>query len=204
MTTFSTDFVLAETKKLQYLYRLKYEIRYDLSRNSLDFTESVAEHVYGMQVLAAYFGAFEDPERAWNWERIQLMITWHDIDEIETGDMLGYKKSAADRAREADAARRVIEQAPQSLQALLSSVLTEYEARESIEAKFVKALDKLEPLIHLYNERGKDLLHHNKTTLEESESVKRPYVNAFSSTKAFTDILHEVMVKEGYFYTTAS
>ena len=103
-------FVIEEVQRIQFFYGLKMEIRYGEIRK--DMTESVAEHIYGMHVLAEYFMPLEDDTQTWNRENIYSMITWHDMDELETGDMIGYKKTDADRQREATAIKTVINPAP--------------------------------------------------------------------------------------------
>ncbi|MEY2665811.1 MAG: hypothetical protein RLZZ480_916, partial [Candidatus Parcubacteria bacterium] len=113
----TTDTVLRETARLQYLYGLKKVIRYDQNRHETDSTESVAEHVYGMIILAQYFLPLENPEGNWDRARLYEMISVHDVDEIETGDVLGYTKTAETRALELDAMRRTIENAPIHMQA---------------------------------------------------------------------------------------
>jgi 5'-deoxynucleotidase YfbR-like HD superfamily hydrolase len=98
--TFNKDQILTDLAKLQYLYGLKKVIRYDQNRHETDSTESVAEHVYGMHILAQYFLPLENPKGSWDKSRIYEMITLHDIDEIETGDVLGYTKTEEIRALE--------------------------------------------------------------------------------------------------------
>lgn len=59
----SDEFVLSETGKIQYLYGLKHETRYIVERNEDVASESVAEHVYALHILADYFLPLEDIER---------------------------------------------------------------------------------------------------------------------------------------------
>jgi 5'-deoxynucleotidase YfbR-like HD superfamily hydrolase len=84
------DFVLGEIRKLQNIYKLKHEIRYAQDRTKGDLTESVAEHTWGMHIIANYFLALEDDTADWNNEKIFQMITWHDLDEIVIGDIVSY------------------------------------------------------------------------------------------------------------------
>lgn len=196
----SDDDIIAEVRKLQYLYGLKREIRYGRSRHDAHDTESVAEHVFGMHILAHYFLQFEDPDHTWDWLKIFTMITIHDLDEVETGDTIAYLKTAAQYDAEAAARDVVVEQSPTKLQPIIRNASIEFETQQSLEALFTKAIDKLEPLVHLYNPAGKELLLANKTTIEHSRSVKDLHVQAFSSTKRFTEVLHTRMVSEGYFY----
>ncbi len=194
----SDAFILAETRRLQTLYALKYEIRYARTRGALD-TESVAEHVYGMLMLIEYFLLLEDEMGAWNHERIARMALFHDIDEIETGDTLGYLKTQANIDQERAAAEIVIQKLPALMREHTHALLDEYEAQETIEARFTKAIDKIEPLFHLYNKEGKRLLLQNGTTYEQSERIKRAYIGEFPYMVRFLDVIHGTMRNEGYF-----
>lgn len=194
---FTEEDILDEVAKLQYCYGLKQEIRYGEGRP--DQTESVAEHIYGMHVLASYFIELEDPQHSWNTEHIFEMITWHDMDELETGDMIGYKKTQADRERGANAMETVLQRLPSVVSARVKSIVQEYELQETVEARFVKALDKIEPLFHLYNENGKTILIRNKTTQVDSRKIKDTYVAPFPYMRQFNDVINERMENEGFF-----
>ena len=139
---FTKERILEDMAKLQYLYRLKKVIRYDQNRHETDSTESVAEHVYGMHILAHYFLPLEDPGGNWNDARIYEMITLHDVDEIETGDILGWAKTPEQRLLEAEATEVVIQKSPVHMQIKLKQRLSEYETQETPEAKFARAIDK--------------------------------------------------------------
>lgn len=128
------------------------------------------------------------------------MITIHDFDEIETGDTIGYLKTSAEYAAEESARAVVTERSPTLLQPTISAASREYEERVSREALFARAIDKFEPLIHLYNENGRRIHMDKKCTLQHSESIKIDHVKHFASIKRFTDTLHNRMVVEGYFY----
>lgn len=193
--------IIQEVLKIQYFYGLKREIRYGETRT--DVGESVAEHVYGMHVLALYFLELEDPLHVWNRTNIYEMITWHDMDELETGDMIGYKKTEADRERELTAMQVVIEKTPQPIQQKLASIAREYQDQVSIESRFVKALDKLEPLFQVYNENGRAIMLRNKTTLDDSRRIKDKYVEPFPYMKQFNHVLNETMHREGFFTSIA-
>jgi 5'-deoxynucleotidase YfbR-like HD superfamily hydrolase len=198
MKEFTREEILQEVEKLTYLFGLKYEIRYEQKRG--DETESVAEHIYGMHILAHYFLELEDSEKKWNRERIFSMITWHDIDELETGDMIGYKKTDSDRAREEIASNEVLRKLPQCLVDTTTLVTHEYHKRETIEAKFVKAIDKIEPNFHLWNEAGKQTLMQNKTTEVQQRSIKDPFFIEFPYIRQFSEVMTVHMRENGFFY----
>ena len=193
--------IISETRKLQHLYGLKREIRYGQSRGDAEGTESVAEHVFGMHILAMYFLPLEDPISSWDRTRISDLITIHDLDEVETGDTIGYLKTDAQRAAEADAMRLVIRTAPEHMQESMTHLVDEYEAQTSPEARFVKAIDRFEPLIHVYSEHGRHTLHTNQTTIEHSRQIKNSYVAPYPYLKRFTETLQAVLQEEGYFWT---
>jgi putative hydrolase of HD superfamily len=197
---YTQEKILDDVSRLQLLYGLKREIRYNQNRHATDTTESVAEHVYGMHILAQYFLPLEDPLGQWDHARIFEMITLHDIDEVETGDMLGYNKTEADRAGEIDAMKRVLAAAPLHMQKNIEARVEEYEANETVEAKFVRAVDKMEPIVHLSHKETAKVLLVIKATVEQSLSIKIPYVSDFPFIQKFCNIAHTYLENEGYFW----
>lgn len=199
--TFTDEYILQEVASLQYLYGLKREIRYAMTRTQEDATESVAEHVYGMHICALYFLPLENPAGDWDRALISDMITLHDIDEIETGDVLGYTKTDADRAAEADAMRVVMNKAPLHMRPLMSRAIDAYDVQDTPEARFVKAIDKFEPLVQTYNEAGKIIFKRNKTTSENAVSIKEPYLREFTVMYEYYKTIHAKMVAQDFFYS---
>ncbi|HEY0964744.1 MAG TPA: HD domain-containing protein [Candidatus Paceibacterota bacterium] len=201
LEAYTEEKILEDVSRLQYLYGLKKVIRYNQDREATDSTESVAEHVYGMQLLAQYFLPLEDTEGKLDRARIYEMITIHDIDEIETGDMLGFLKTPEMRAQELDSMKRSIEKSPLHLQDHMRIRVEEYEARETLEARFTKAVDKIEPLVQIFNEEGRAILQKNQTTADQSLRIKVPYIQDFPFIKKFAMTVHEKLVEGGYFWT---
>lgn len=194
------EFVMSEARSLRYLYGLKREIRYALNRHEEVHTESVAEHVYGMHILAGYFLLLEDKNGDWNSDRIQELITWHDTDEIETGDVITHRKTDQDRADARLALANFFQKIPESLRPTAESLLQEYEEQHTIEARFTKAIDKVEPLFECLDELSYIQVHHkNGFTKNDSIRVKRPYTENFPYINRFTDILNDYLEEQGYF-----
>ncbi|MEZ4200168.1 MAG: HD domain-containing protein, partial [Candidatus Paceibacterota bacterium] len=162
----SDEFVLEETKKLQVLYTMKRVIRYHQDRREPLDTESVAEHVYAAQVLAQYFLPLEDPEGKLDRLRILEMLLVHDISEIGTGDIVGWMKTTADREEEARQQAAVLATLPNTIQKHYQTLLTEYEERQTKEAKFAKAVEKMDPFFHLYMPERKQIMHDLESTPE--------------------------------------
>jgi 5'-deoxynucleotidase YfbR-like HD superfamily hydrolase len=81
-------------------------IRYNRTRTEEIHTQSVAEHTFNMQALAQYFLPLEDDSAELDAQRVFKMITWHDIGEIESGDVMGFLKTAEDKANDAPETRK--------------------------------------------------------------------------------------------------
>ncbi|HMO77778.1 MAG TPA: HD domain-containing protein [Candidatus Paceibacterota bacterium] len=200
LADYTPEFIMEELKKLQYLYGLKQEIRYAQRRTQEDSTESVAEHIYGMHICAQYFLPLENPEGTWDRTRIYEMITLHDIDEIETGDVLGYLKDEARKIVEADAMLVVKQKIPTHMRASMTALIDEYESQVSPESRFVKAIDKIEPVVECYHEKYKAIFAKNKSTVENWRSIKDKYVENYPYIKIFSETVCQTMVKDGFFY----
>src|SRR3989338_2874631 len=171
----TAGFILEEVKRLQYLYALKREIRYGQKRPDNDLTESVAEHIYGMHLLAHYFLPLENPTGDWDALKILSMITIHDLDEIETGDTIAYLKNDEMYAAEKLARETVINNCPLHFK------------------------NKLEPLIQIYSPFGKTIIEKNKTTAANSEISKEIPIRPFPTMYRYYRTIHEKMIEEGYF-----
>ena len=106
--------------------------------------ESVAEHSWRM-ALMAYFLRDEFPTV--DLTRVLLMALLHDMGEVFTGDIPTFEKTDADRAREHELRDKWIDALPAPYAAEVRSLFAEMDAMETEEAKFVKALDRMEAVI---------------------------------------------------------
>ncbi len=195
----SKENILNEVKKLQYLYTLKKEIRYGQKRNDDDITESVAEHIYGMYILANYFLPLEDEKGEFDRTLVYEMILMHDMDEIETGDTIGYLKTDKIRAGEKLAMEIVISNSPDVMKLKMKEITDCYNEQILNEAKFVKALDRFEPLIQIYSDFGRRIHKINKPKVQDSERIKASYIKPFPIMFAYYEIIHQTMIDEGFF-----
>jgi 5'-deoxynucleotidase YfbR-like HD superfamily hydrolase len=197
---FTREKILEDVAKLRYFFKLKEVTRYNTPREMEDDTESVAEHLYGMQLLAQYFLPLEDKEQNLNRARVYELITVHDFDEIETGDYLSYIKDASHKSESEEALPKVLAQIPEHLSETFNQLIDEYEAQSTSESQFVKAIDKIEPLIQVYTEKGRSICHRNKCTAEDSLRIKSKYIEPFPYIKTFSLTLHETLVDGGYYW----
>jgi|AntRauTorckE6833_2_1112554.scaffolds.fasta_scaffold00663_15 5'-deoxynucleotidase YfbR-like HD superfamily hydrolase len=195
----SDTFVLEEAAKIRALYGLRDVIRYDRTREEDIYTQSVAEHTFNMQAVAQYFLALEDTSTQLDAQKIFRMITWHDIGEIESGDVLGFLKTAQDKANDAAGNKKVIAQAPAVLQPEMQTLIVEYEAQKTLEAKFVKAIDKVEVIFEICDENYRKIFKINGTTTQHYEKTKSPYVLEYPYMRRFVDVIAHSLTEQGYF-----
>ena len=198
---FTTERALEDAKKLQFLFKLKEVTRYNTPRDADDDSESVAEHLYGMQLLAQYFLPLEDPTDVLNHARVYELITIHDFDEIITGDYVSYIKTDVHKEEAEAALQEVLATVPHHIQEKITGLAMEYEHQSTKEAQFVKAIDKIEPLLQLFCEKGRDLCARNKCTAEISLKIKSKYIEDFPFIKAFALTVHQGLIDGGYYWS---
>ncbi len=107
--------------------------------------ESVAEHTWMMAVAAILMAP--QLEHPVDLGHTLKLITLHDIAEALTGDIPSFEESARKQTKLADetaAMATLREGLPQASGDLLMALWQEYEDGETAEAKFARALDKLE------------------------------------------------------------
>ncbi len=188
------EFIQSELDTLVSYYQLKHTIRWAHARDTEDETESVAEHIFGMHVLIDYFFPLVD-DGTMSLEKVRHMATWHDMAEAFVGDMTTRTKTKEHEASEKVAEAQIIKNCPTHLIAILESVYDEYDARVTIESKFVKALDKIEPNFQLYflSKKTKDYapLFDLGWTVDEYRAYRHPYVSEFPIIKQFDNRLYE-------------
>lgn len=110
--------------------------------------ENSAEHSWHLAMYALVLS--EHAAAPVDVVRVVKMLLLHDIVEIDAGDTPLHDPSRqADQAeRERLAAERIFSLLPDAQAAEFRSLWTEFEAAESDDAKFAKALDRFQPLLH--------------------------------------------------------
>ena len=106
---------------------------------------------------------------------LQLALT-HDLVETYAGDTYFHsdaEKHAAQKEREAEATKRIAQEFADF--PTLQASIHEYEERKTEEARFVYAMDKLVPLLIIYQDGGRQW-HELKVTLRMITEGKRPKV----------------------------
>jgi putative hydrolase of HD superfamily len=100
--------------------------------------EDVAAHSAGV-AAAALLIADRTPE-AVDRGRLLTMALLHDLGESRVGDVVLVEKTDEDDRREEEAARAIVEGLPEAY----ADALAEYRAQRTVEARIVKAADKLQ------------------------------------------------------------
>ncbi len=146
----------AEILHLKHLYRQGW-LRRGIAPGGC---ESVAEHSYGVAMLAALTAIAWFPEL--DLHRVILLALVHDIGEIYAGDIVPSDAiEPADKSRrERSAVQHIFGKSPQA--ELLLQVWEDYERAESPEARHVRQIDRLEMAMQA---RVYELFHEN--SLEE-------------------------------------
>lgn len=134
--------------------KLKSVFRQTLLMNGQRY-ENDAEHSWHiamMAILLAEYAASPDVDIL----RVIKMLLVHDIVEIDAGDTIVYDQAgrAAQAVREQEAAKRIFNILPADQAGEIRDLWTEFEARQTPEALFAAALDRLQPLLHNYHTQG--------------------------------------------------
>lgn len=154
------EYVLSEIQKLKYTYGLNSVIRYNLARDEVYQTQSVAEHVCNMLFLAHYFRPLEDPESQMNFEKVIRLIMMHDMGEIETGDVITVVKDSGHDELEKQAIATVRHKSPDFVRNQIEELYGEMERPQTMEGRFAKAMDKLEGQIFWIEPEGVEMVVH--------------------------------------------
>lgn len=125
--------------------------------------ENSAEHSWHLAMMALLLA--EHAPESLDQCRVMKMLLIHDIVEIDAGDTYCYDPSAReDQAeRERQAAKRLFGLLPREQADEFYRLWGEFEARNTPEARFAAAVDRLMPLLHGYYTQGRSWQEHNVT-----------------------------------------
>lgn len=151
--------------------RLKSVLRRSLltdgSRN-----ENSAEHSWHIALMAVVLA--EHAAEPVDVGRVVAMLLVHDVVEIDAGDTYVYDTvAAADKAeREERAADRLFGLLPADQAAEMRALWDEFERRETPEARFAAAIDRLQPILHNFATEGVAWRQHG-VTADRVEAMNR-------------------------------
>jgi putative hydrolase of HD superfamily len=149
---------LVEVDKLKSVYRRSYIT--DRSRHEND-----AEHTWHLTMMAILLLEHVDNQQL-DILRVLKMLIVHDLVEIDAGDTFAYDEQGHEDKyeREQAAARRLFGMLPDDQREELMTLWEEFEARQSPEAQYAAALDRLQPLIQNYRTEGVSWREHGVTS----------------------------------------
>ena len=159
--------------------------------------ENTAEHSWHLSVMALPLAEHASDDV--NTLRVLKMLLVHDIVEIDSGDTYIYDTAGNDTkaAREQEAARRIFGLLPDDQSAELQELWQEFEARETPEAKFAAALDRLMPLLHNYHTQGRSWREHG-ITKEQVLRLNRHIADGSQSLWEYAEALINDAAAKGY------
>jgi len=181
---------------ISYIDQLKNVIRknglHDGSRE-----ENTAEHSWHAALSALLLAPYADQKL--DIDKVIKMLLIHDLVEIEAGDTFVYdrKEVAKQGLSEAEAADIILSKLPEQQGEMLQNLWDEFEARETPEAKFAKAIDRFLPLYSNIINRGYSWLPYGvtQTHVREINSIIK------DGSTGLWELIEEMLdeaVQEGY------
>ncbi len=133
--------------------KLKYIERQTRLLNS-NRRENDAEHSWHLAMMAIVLQQHANEEV--DVLKVVKMVLIHDIVEIDAGDTFIYDnlKSHDNSGEERLAAKRIFGILPEDQAEDFTAIWEEFELGESMEAKFTRTMDRLEPLLQNYSNNG--------------------------------------------------
>ncbi len=140
--------------------------------------ENDAEHAWHMAMMIYLLKEYANEKI--DIAKAMMMALIHDIVEIDAGDTYAYdaKGLETQKEREKLAADRIFGILPHDQRDELRALFEEFEACESPEARFAKAMDNFQPLLLNHSNGGADWREHQ---VEKSKVIKRQKNTALGS-----------------------
>ena len=150
--------------------------------------ENDAEHAWHMAMMVYLLKEYANEEI--DVAKAMFMALIHDIVEIDAGDTYAYdlKGRETKKMREEQAAERIFGLLPEDQGEELKNLFQEYEASETPEARFVRAMDNFQPLLLNNSNDGRDWREHE---IGKKQVMKRHITN----TKPGSNIIWECAEK---------
>jgi putative hydrolases of HD superfamily len=124
--------------------------------------ENSAEHSWHLALMSLVLGEYAPPGT--DLGRVTAMLLVHDLVEIDAGDLFVYAgEQAQARQEEAEraAADRLFALLPDGQAGAVRALWDEFEERRTPEAKFARALDRLQPMLANYEQGGGTWAQHS-------------------------------------------
>jgi len=156
--------------------------------------ESVAEHCWHLSLLALVLQPHAPP--GIDLVHVRDLITIHDLVEVYAGDTWFYAEDSESEVSEAAAAQQLVALFPEAGGEQLLAMIEEFQSQETLESRYVRALDVLHPMVISYSPGGSPAT----TPLLSACMVldrKRPFLEAFPVLWDFAQRLVESGIARG-------
>ncbi|MBS3757656.1 MAG: HD domain-containing protein [Desulfobacterales bacterium] len=159
--------------------------------------ENSAEHSWHIALMALVLAEHSNTPDV-NMLRVIKMLLIHDLVEIDAGDTFAYDRKARQdkQQREQAAADRIFNLLPPDQASHFRGLWDEFEARQTPEACFASALDRLQPLLHNLYTRGKSWQEHG-VKKDQVVDLNRHMADGASALWDFADAWIEKAVEQG-------
>jgi putative hydrolase of HD superfamily len=160
--------------------------------------ENDAEHAWHLGMMAIVLAEHAN-EPGLDVAKIVKMVLIHDLVEIDTGDLFLYDAAVQAQKAEAEpiAARRIFGLLPEDQRDEFFALWDEFESRQTPEAKFAAALDRLEPILQNHRDEGHSWQKHGVTADRVHAAVK--HIEEGSATLwGYTQTLLDDSVNKGW------
>lgn len=149
----SLNHLLSQIEFIKEIDKLKYIQRRTKLINS-DRNENDAEHSWHLAIMAVVLA--EHANEPVDILKVVKMLLIHDLVEIDAGDTFIYdtQKDHTNTDEERLAAQRIFGMLPKDQAEELIGIWEEFEAGNSAESKFARAMDRLEPLLQNSSNQG--------------------------------------------------
>lgn len=153
--------------------------------------ENDAEHAWHMAVMAYLFREYANEDI--DISKVILMCLIHDVVEIEAGDTYAYDEEAkkSQREREEIAKKHIFGMLPSDQGRELEDLFDEFEAQETAEARFAKAMDNLQPVLLHEANGGGDWKEHEVT---KAQIIRRQEKTRHGSEELF-EVIKDIIDK---------
>ncbi|MCP4322833.1 MAG: HD domain-containing protein [Alteromonadales bacterium] len=122
--------------------------------------ENSAEHSWHVCLSALLLKEYAN--EAVDINRVIKMLLVHDLGEIDVGDTIVYNSDTVEnKSKEATCIERLLSILPENQRVECRELWFEFEAGETAEAKYAKAVDRIPPLMHNVNDDGHSWKKHN-------------------------------------------
>lgn len=190
------------TKQIEFILEID-KLKHILRRSSItdgSRKENDVEHSWHLAVMVMLLAEYA-PEPIDVMRTIKMVLV-HDIVEIDAGDTFIYSTVAREAAHEVEqaAADRLFGMLPDDQASEFRALWDEFEARVTPESRFARALDRLQPIMLNYANRGGPWREHN-VTAEQVTSLNMPILEQGAPRLAeFAAKLFLDAQEKGYFH----